>query len=112
MLNPSPTLPAVKIAIIRTTSIGDVVLATACLDLLSSPNTPVEITWVGRNSLQLIRSALLSVRAVELNPERSNSSEEVVEALKDIHVLVDFTNEYTIERNISCSPKAVWYSGV
>ncbi|SMF67102.1 glycosyltransferase family 9 protein [Pseudobacteriovorax antillogorgiicola] len=90
MLNPSPTPPAVKVAIFRSTSIGDVVLATACIDLLGSLSAPVELTWIGRSpSLQLIASAYPGVKTVEVNPEQSNYVEEVVEAVKGVHLVVD-----------------------
>lgn len=90
MFTPSATSPLMKIALLRSTSIGDVVLATACIDLLRQIPAPVQITWVGRKpALQLIASAFPDIRTVEVDPDISNYQEKVVQELKDVHFAID-----------------------
>ncbi|MFW7382014.1 MAG: glycosyltransferase family 9 protein [Oligoflexus sp.] len=90
MLTPSSTIPTVKIGIYRSTSIGDVVLATACLDLLRSLSIPFEVTWIGRSpSLQLISSAFPEIKIVEVHSEVPNYQDVVVEELRHVHFLID-----------------------
>jgi len=56
-----------KIGIIRTSSIGDAVLATACLDYLRQVAPHVEVVWVGRSpTLSLISNSWTNVKALEL----------------------------------------------
>lgn len=79
-----------KIAIYRSTSIGDVVLASACLDLLRQLPIPTEITWIGRRpALQLISSAYPDLRPIEVDPSVSNYQERIVQELKDVHFVID-----------------------
>ena len=90
MFTPSSMLPLIKIGIIRSTSIGDVVLATACIDLLRQIPAPVQITWVGRRpALQLIASAFPEIKAVDVDPDLSNYQDKVVQELRDVHFVVD-----------------------
>lgn len=90
MLTPSATPPLMKIAIYRSSSIGDVVLATACIDLLRQMQVPTQITWVGRRpALQLIASAYPDFKAVEVDPDITNYQDKVVQELKDVHFIVD-----------------------
>lgn len=90
MLTPSATRPTVKCAIYRTSSIGDVVLATACVHLLRSLEVSYELTWIGKGaSAQLLSSAFPELKMVELNPDVARYQEAVVSALKGVHFLVD-----------------------
>ncbi len=90
VFTPSATPPLMKIAIYRSTSIGDVVLATACIDLLRQMPVPVQITWVGRRpALQLIASAYPDLKPVEVDPDITNYQDKVVQELKDVHFIVD-----------------------
>ncbi|WP_141730885.1 glycosyltransferase family 9 protein [Oligoflexus tunisiensis] len=90
MFTPSATSPVMKLALYRSTSIGDVVLATACVDLLRQIPTPVQITWVGRKpALQLIGSAFPEIKTVEVDPDITNYQEKVLHELRDIHFVVD-----------------------
>ncbi|HYX39318.1 MAG TPA: glycosyltransferase family 9 protein [Oligoflexus sp.] len=90
MFTPSATSPVMKLALYRSTSIGDVVLATACVDLLRQIPAPVQITWVGRKpALQLIGSAFPEIKTVEVDPDITNYQEKVLQELKDIHFVVD-----------------------
>lgn len=90
MFTPSASLPLIKIGIMRSTSIGDVVLATACIDLLKQIPAPVHIIWVGRKpALGLIANAFPEIRAVDVDPELSNYADKVVSELKDVHFVID-----------------------
>lgn len=90
MFTPSAMLPLIKIGIIRSTSIGDVVLATACIDLLRQIPAPVQITWVGRRpALQLIANAFPEIKVVDADPDASNYQDKVAHELKDVHFVVD-----------------------
>ncbi len=90
MLTPSATAPLVKVAIYRSTSIGDVVLATACIDLLRQISAPVQVTWIGRKpALQLIAAAFPEIRTIEADPDVVNYQEKAVKELRDVHFIVD-----------------------
>lgn len=90
MFTPSSTPPVVKLAIIRSTSIGDVVLASACIDLLNKLSAPVELYWVGRSpALQLIEKAFPEVKTVAVDSNLPNYADEVIEAIKSVHIVVD-----------------------
>ena len=90
MFTPSGTPPAVKLAIIRSTSIGDVVLASACIDLLNQLSAPVELYWVGRDpALQLIEKAFPQVKTVPIDTSRANYLDDLVDAIKSVHIVVD-----------------------
>jgi ADP-heptose:LPS heptosyltransferase len=84
-------MPVFRVGIYRSSSIGDVVLATACIDLLSKLSVPVQITWLGRQpALGLLASAFPNVRCINVKrtdtlPELS----EIANQLGDLHVLVD-----------------------
>lgn len=88
MFVPSPHGPPLKVGIIRTSSIGDVVLATSCLHLLSQLKMPIEVTWIGKNpSLGLIKSAFPSVRCIELDNETPLA--DVLAQLSNLHFFID-----------------------
>jgi ADP-heptose:LPS heptosyltransferase len=91
MLTPSSSAPTLRVAIYRATSLGDVVLATACLDLLRLLAIPTEITWVGRGAaLEVITSAWPTVKGIAVN--RADSVIElqrVVDRLAHNHLFID-----------------------
>ncbi len=91
MLTPSASAPTLRVAIYRTSSFGDVVLATACLDLLERLPVPTEITWVGRGAgLELVSNSWPTVKA--LNVPKSASVldlQKTVEALAGNHLFID-----------------------
>ncbi len=90
MFTPTASSPLIKVALYRSTSIGDVVLATACIDLLRKIPAPVQITWIGRKpALQLIASAFPDIRTVEADPDVVNYQEKAVKELRDCHFIVD-----------------------
>lgn len=91
MFTPSASPPTLRIAIYRTSSIGDVVLATSCLNLLDSLAVAAEITWIGRGaSLDLIAKSWPKVRTLEMRRnEASSSSPQIAPLLKDVHLMID-----------------------
>lgn len=90
MLSPSAKQPIVKLGIYRSSSIGDVVLASSCLNLLSQLPVHFEITWIGRPpAMTLISSAYPNIRTLDVNPEVDRYQHALVEELSSIHFLVD-----------------------
>jgi heptosyltransferase-2 len=90
LFTPSASLPLIKIGIMRSTSIGDVVLATACIDLLRQIPAPVHITWVGRKpALSLIAHAFPEIQCVDVDPDLSNYADKVAAELKEVHFVID-----------------------
>ena len=91
MLTPSSSAPLLRLAIYRASSLGDVVLATACLDLLSHLQMPTEITWVGRGpALEVVASSWSNVRPLTVN--RTDSVMELqrtIEQLRYSHLFID-----------------------
>jgi ADP-heptose:LPS heptosyltransferase len=88
---PSPNGPPLKIAIYRSSSIGDVVLATACLNCLAKLKLNTEVTWIGRQpSIALIRDAFPGINCIDIgrHPDLSRNS-QVIQDLAQIHFLVD-----------------------
>ncbi len=87
MLEPSSE-GFLNVGIIRSSSIGDIILATSCLDLLKQLSYPVKVTWIGRNpGLALIKSAFPDIEILEMSSY--DSTAEVVKQLSKIHLLVD-----------------------
>lgn len=88
MFLPSPNAAKLCLGIIRSSSIGDVVLATACIDLLNHLELPITLIWVGRSpALNLIKDAFPDVVCLEIKKDSSPS--ELVEKLSDAHFLID-----------------------
>jgi ADP-heptose:LPS heptosyltransferase len=80
-----------RVAIYRTSSFGDVVLATACLDLLERLPVPTEITWIGRGAaLDVIAHSWPTVKRREV--ARSDTVidlQRAVESLANVHLFID-----------------------
>lgn len=91
MLTPSHSAPVLRIAILRTSSLGDVVLATSCLSMLSTLPFPVEIFWIGRSTtLDMIKRSWPQVTTIELPRNGTLSSlYDVIDKLKKIDFIVD-----------------------
>ncbi|MEZ4743594.1 MAG: glycosyltransferase family 9 protein [Bdellovibrionota bacterium] len=95
MFLPSPNGPPLKIGFYRASSIGDVVLATACIDLLmklqNRLQTKVEISWIGRNpSLELLSEAFPWINFINIADFSDLSkSSELIKKLASIHFMVD-----------------------
>lgn len=76
-----------KIAIIRTSSIGDVVLASSCLDVLYRNYEDLEVVWVGKQpSLQLMNDFYPKVKCIDIDKV---SFSEIVDSLSAFQVVVD-----------------------
>ena len=91
LLTPYATPPPLKVAIYRTSSIGDVVLATSCLDLLERLGMPLDVTWAGRHpSLGLIASAWPALRPIEVKRAADSSARDnLVAELGKAHIVID-----------------------
>lgn len=77
-----------RVGIIRTSSVGDVVLATSCLDLLKKLSIPTEIWWLGKQpTLGLLMRSFPELHAIEISSKQS--VEEVVAKLNGVRILVD-----------------------
>jgi ADP-heptose:LPS heptosyltransferase len=91
MLSPKSSMPLIRIGIYRTSSLGDVVLASACLDYLSTLPFPTEITWIGRGaSLEMLALSWPEVRCLEFSrSESAQGISKILDQLKDYHLLID-----------------------
>lgn len=80
-----------RIAIFRTSSIGDVILSTACIDLIKKLNFNVEITWIGSEpSLDLIRRSYPEVRCMDIKAISStDQATQILTELGNVNFLVD-----------------------
>lgn len=86
-MNASSVSP-LKIGILRSSSIGDVVLATACLDLLAHLEIPIEIVWIGKSpAMDLVREAYPQIHFFEV--KKGVPVKTLVDQIKDVHLLVD-----------------------
>ncbi len=91
MLSPISSISPLRISIIRTSSIGDVVLASACLDLLANLKVPTSVRWIGRQpSLELIAAAYPDVETVDYSDDTSKTAEsDLYKMLSDSNFIVD-----------------------
>lgn len=92
MFLPSLDPPKFPIAIYRTSSIGDVVLATACLNLLRHLGLSSQAIWLGRNpSLDLIKSSYEEVRCIEIAEDEDTRAGQrrLLEQLNGVQLFVD-----------------------
>ena len=91
MLTPTASPPTLRLAIYRASSLGDVVLASTCLDLLRHLPIPTEVSWIGRGAaLEVIGSSWPNVKPITVN--RSDSMRElrkVIDQLAKVHLFVD-----------------------
>lgn len=78
----------ITVGIIRTSSIGDVVLATSCISLLKQALPHAKVLWLGRApSLSILRDAFPEMECVEIT--RTSKVHEVLKHLKDVSFLLD-----------------------
>ena len=87
---------SLKIGIIRTSSIGDVILGTACLDYLRQVAPEAEIIWVGRSpSLHLVHQCWPSVVPLEIpSGGSSKKSREIFQTLKTCDAVIDLQTNF------------------
>lgn len=91
VLSQLPVTRPLKIAIYRTSSIGDVVLGTVCISMLALIDRPVQIYWIGRApALALLASAFPSVQIIPFE-QRQGASRliDIAAELKFCDFLVD-----------------------
>jgi ADP-heptose:LPS heptosyltransferase len=91
MLTPSSHTPPMKITIYRTSSLGDMVLATSCLDLLDKLPVPAEITWVGRGpALAMIQASWPNIKTINVPRSATFSDlQKVAGQLSNQHLIID-----------------------
>lgn len=78
----------IKIAIIRASSIGDVVLASACLSWLKSLELESQVLWVGQKpTLKLLQAAYPDLDVLDLKANRSLA--DMVKQLESYDLIVD-----------------------
>jgi ADP-heptose:LPS heptosyltransferase len=85
-----------KIGIIRTSSIGDVVLATAVLEFLRLTDEAINVVWVGREPvLSLIAAGRKNVETLDL-PSRASRQvvQATIDALKTCDVVIDLQTTF------------------
>lgn len=89
-----------KIGIIRTSSIGDVVLASACLDYLKQVAPEAEVVWIGRQpSLQLITRSWPRVKGLDWPSNAAVAiGRHVFEQLSQCDVVVDLQTNHRSRR--------------
>ena len=84
----SPKNTFVRIGIYRSSSIGDVVLATACLNLLRQLDISHHVTWIGKNpSLDLIHQAYPSIQPIDVSNHEKSS--DLTDKLGDLDFMID-----------------------
>lgn len=86
-----------KLGIIRTSSIGDVVLASACLTLLRELGITSQVVWVGRSpSLELLESSYPEVNFVNIDlviaEDEEGGLRGLVRRLSHLDLMVDLQN--------------------
>ena len=94
---PTAHEPTLHIAICRLSSLGDVALSTACLDLLAQVEQPLQVYWVG----MLPHSTLLSyspmkIKLIAIDPQAKwRSILAAASALQHVHLCVDLQKKFT-----------------
>ena len=83
----------IAVGIIRVSSIGDVILATSCIQLLKSVLPNATITWLGSNpSLSLIKESYPEIRAIEFN-KKININETLTQ-VSHLDFIIDLQRSY------------------
>ncbi len=79
---------SIHIGIIRTSSIGDVILATACLEMIKNLSQNIKVTWFGSNpSLSLIKDSYPDVQTIEFHKKSKSST--AVKSFGHLNFIVD-----------------------
>ena len=88
---------SIKIGIIRTSSIGDVVLATACLDRLQKIVPDAQVLWVGRKpTLSLINSSWPNLQVCEFRSGASRQElAEIKNNLSNCDAIIDLQTSFS-----------------
>lgn len=79
----------INIVLIRSSSIGDVVLATACLNLLAHSGLNYRVHWIGRSpSLNLISAAYSQLIPIDM-PQTEAEASRLLGQLGEVHLVCD-----------------------
>jgi heptosyltransferase-2 len=91
---------SLTVGIIRTSSIGDVVLATACLEALFAAAPDARVIWVGRQpTLSLLKAAWPSISTLQLSSGAPRQQfKQVNDALAVCDLIVDLQNSFLTRR--------------
>ncbi len=91
MVEGAGQIPKTRLAIYRSSSIGDTVLATACINLLRNLSADAEIIWIGRQpALGLLQSAFPGMQCIEVQrTDGVNSHWDIAKQLAGVHFIVD-----------------------
>lgn len=103
MLGETLNQPILRLVIYRSTSIGDVILATSCLNLLKKLNFPTEVYWVGKQpSLGLVTSAFPNIIPIEVKNVDGTSQKALKELFpKAPHIILDL--QKTLRSKLICA---------
>lgn len=106
MFSGTPNPPTLRVAICRSSSIGDVVLATACLNMLKRLKVSTQVFWLGRQpSLGLITSAYPEIIPIEINHlEATIESTSQPRMAHDVHLIIDL--QKNLRSHWACSQLA------
>jgi ADP-heptose:LPS heptosyltransferase len=92
---PTAQGPTLKLAIYRTSSIGDVVLATALLDYLSKLKVDLHIYWLGRSpSVDLILESFPQIKVIRIPPGNQMNTPEIIGQLSEVHFFIDLQTNF------------------
>lgn len=99
---------SLKLGIIRTSSIGDVVLASACLDYLEQVAPHAQVVWVGRGqSLELLKRSWPKIIAADLPSRASSAQKKIVkETLVQCDAIIDLQTSLASRLLVFSSAKA------
>lgn len=80
-----------KIAFIRTSSLGDVILSTSCLQILQKLACPVEVYWLGSEpTLSLLKASFPQIIPIHVSrKERAGVSKEHLKTLGNMDLIFD-----------------------
>lgn len=103
-LTPAKIHDSINVVIIRSSSIGDVVLATACLHFLVAQKANFRVFWIGRSpSLDLLQESFKELIPLKL-PQSPDELDELVKTLGRVDLVCDLqTNmrSYKIAKKIA-----------
>lgn len=96
----SETPQALNIGIIRTSSIGDVVLATACLDFLEKSSLNFKVIWLGKApTLQILKASFENQCFINFKEKNLLST---LEDLPSIDLLIDLQGSFKTKIFLFC----------
>lgn len=86
-------MSGLRVAIYRTSSLGDIILATACLDLLKHLGLDDQVVWVSRGpTLELISASYPKVELLDigrLQDGEGMTQKQMAHSLEHVHAFID-----------------------